>query len=122
MATELNSFMHPGATFEARSKPVPGGHGHQATYDARGELITSTIAAGTADYVSPEKNAIKHRNEDVWPYINALHLDGNPGLPDNGFGILTEMVPLNISHPCIYQGTFLNQYLQLRPTLSHGAL
>ena len=122
MATEMNSFMHPGATFEARSKPVPSGHGHQATYDARGELITSTIAAGTADYVSPEKDAIKHRNEDVYPYIHALHLDGNPGLPDNGFGILTTMAPLNISHPCIYQGTFLNQYLQLRPTLSHGAL
>ena len=46
-------FMHHDAVYELRSKPINGGHGHQATYDGNGILITSTIAAGTADFAAP---------------------------------------------------------------------
>ena len=115
------SFMHHDAAFEMRSVPVQGGHGHQATYNASGELITTTISAGTADFVSPEGMAVfEHRDEDVIPYVMAIHLDGNPCRADNPIGMFTEFSPMRLDRPCIFQGSHLNRYLQLRPTLPTG--
>ena len=119
------SFMHHDAVFDMRSKPVAGGHGHQATFDAAGNLVTNgTIACGTADYVSPESiwngSKYSHKEEDVQPYFFALHLDGNPGLPDNGTGLLTELVPSRLTRPCIHQGFYTRQYLRLRPSFPTG--
>lgn len=116
---------HHDAVFDMRSKPVAGGHGHQATFDAAGNLVTNgTIACGTADYVSPESiwngSKYSHKEEDVQPYFFALHLDGNPGLPDNGTGLLTELVPSRLTRPCIHQGFYTRQYLRLRPSFPTG--
>ena len=121
----LESYMHHDAVFEIRSKPIAGGHGHQATYDAVGMLIDNgTIAAGTADYVSPESiwdgSKEAHREADVKPYIKALHMDGNPGHPDNMTGFLTEAVPSRLTLPCIYQGHFIRQYINKRPSFPTG--
>ena len=118
-------YMHHGASFEIRSKPVSGGHGHQATYDQAGYLVTNgTIAAGTADYASPESafdgSMSNHREMDVKPYLLAVHLDGNPGRPDNLTGLIPEVVPARLSRPCIYQGTNINHYLTLRPSFPTG--
>ena len=117
--------MHHDAVFDMRSKPVAGGHGHQATFDASGHLIENgTIACGSADYVSPESfvdgSMSSHRDQDVKPYIWAVHLDGNPGHPDNLTGVLTDAVPSRLAKPCIYQGFFLNQYMRLRPSFPTG--
>ena len=50
----------------------------------------------------------EHVREDVNPYLNALHLDGNPG--DTGW--------LNgISRPCLYQGDNLDLYIECRPII-----
>ena len=60
--------------------PNSRGHGHQACYDANGFLITTGVAAGSADFVAPTKRGgfIGHQAEDVHPFIRALQLDGNP--------------------------------------------
>ena len=97
---------------------VEGEHGNQATYDAQGNLIRTTIAAGTADKRGPyDENgglrvSVGHRNEDVWPFILALQLDGNPvhvrGIVD---------IPKALTRPCLRQGTFTETYLSLRPTI-----
>ena len=119
------AYMHHDAAKDMRSKPVSGGHGHQATYDHAGMLITNgTIAAGTADFVSPESmwNGTQqaHREQDVKPYIWALHLDGNPGRPDNTTGLATSLVPSRLSRPCIYQGEYIEHYMELRPSTPTG--
>ncbi|MBV6440690.1 MAG: hypothetical protein DYG98_12510 [Haliscomenobacteraceae bacterium CHB4] len=45
---------HYGATYEVRWTPVSSGKaGQQCTYDSNGKLITSGIAAGSPDMVSP---------------------------------------------------------------------
>ncbi len=119
------TYMHHDAVFELRSKPVSGGHGHQATYDGGGNLIEDgTIACGTADYVSPESlwdgSKKAHREADVKPYLKALHLDGNPGHPDNGSGLFSETVPSRLTLPCLHQGYYLRQYLNKRPSFPTG--
>ena len=118
-------YMHHGASFEIRSKPISGGHGHQATYDGNGLLISDgTIAAGTADFVSPDSlwdgSMSDHREKDVKPYVMSVHLDGNPGRPDNQSGLISEVVPLRLSRPCIFQGANIGQYLTLRPSFPTG--
>ena len=122
-----NNFMHPKAVYELRSKPVSGGHGHQATYDAQGNLITESIKAGTADIASPSERrklgrVSTHKYEDVHPYIRALQLDGNPIHPDNALGIITRFAPRNLSRPPLRVGPFTEQYLQLRPPVPTGVL
>ncbi len=122
-----NNFMHPKAVYELRSKPVSGGHGHQATYDAQGNLITESIKAGTADIASPSERrklgrVSTHKYEDVHPYIRALQLDGNPIHPDNALGIITKFAPRNLSRPPLRVGPFTEQYLQLRPPVPTGVL
>ena len=117
-----NDYMHPKAVYELRSTPIQGGHGHQATYDAQGNIITESIKAGTADYVSPSFSFIygwhpaSHRDEDVHPYIRALQLDGNPVHPGNSHGVLTKSVPRNLTRPPLHVGPFTREYLLRRPT------
>ena len=107
-----------------RSLAIAGGHGHQATYNASGELITATIAAGTADKVSPQSiwngTAARHRMTDVHPYIRALQLDGNPILTDNLSGMFTDSIPTRFSRPCLFQGDEANAYLDRRPPTPTG--
>ena len=123
-----NNFMHPKAVYELRSKPISDNHGHQATYDAQGCLITEGIKAGTADFVSPSFSfshgwhPASHRKEDVHPYIRALQLDGNPVRPRNSSGVLSETIPRNLTRPQLHIGPFTQQYLQRRPTTPTGVL
>ena len=112
----LNSFLHHDACFGMRSSN-DGESGHQATYDAVGSLITSSIAAGTADYrrpylVSGFPNWQRHLNADVKPFILALQLDGNPVQPLN--------IYRDLSRPCLYQGGHADTYITLRPIIPTG--
>lgn len=119
---DINSYLHHDAQYEMRSNPVAGGHGHQATYNAAGSLIEDPIAAGTADLFAPYKANGKanwdsnHRNEDVYPFIRALQLDGNPV---NKIGKILGVVdaPMNLDRPCIYKGSTTQKYVERRPVL-----
>ncbi|NLL84492.1 MAG: hypothetical protein GX230_09685 [Lentisphaerae bacterium] len=118
--TRVATFLHHDAAYEMRTANQ-GDHGHQAMYDAQGNLITSTIAAGTADRERPIlfwgiPNWTNHRNVDVRPFIRALQLDGNPVLPNS------QNVPRNLNRPCIYQGTHADQYIQCRPITPTGTI
>ena len=119
------SYLHHDAVYELRSVPQPDGHGHQATYRANGTLIADTIAAGTADFATPSPKIhawrlVNHLCEDVFPYIRALQLDGNPCLPDNGPSIAKRQFPRRLSRPALRQGAFIADYLRFRPTLPTG--
>ena len=109
-----SEHLHHDAKYELRSETVEQ-NGNQATYDANGNLVTVTIAAGTADYFQPFdywgnlRPNYGHRNEDVYPYIRALQLDGNPGVPTS------VAFPKTITHPCLRQGNEANKYLYCRP-------
>lgn len=121
------AYIHHAAVFEIRSYAVSGGYGHQATYDANGKLITTTISAGTADYRAPTGAIMfgrkeDHRVEDMLPFVRALQLDGNPILVANRLSIFRENFPLNLNRPCLRQGTYTDKYIQLRPTLPSGTL
>ena len=109
-----SDHMHHDAKYELRSETIDV-HGNQATFDAIGQLITTTIAAGTADYCQPfdywgnlRPNGA-HRRADVLPYVRALQLDGNPGHPSS------VAIPANITRPCLHQGETLDSYLICRP-------
>ena len=122
-----NNFMHPKAVYELRSISVGDAHGHQATYDASGMLITDSIKAGTADIATPYPVAkfwrpINHREKDVKPYIRALQLDGNPIYPVDTDGTFSENFPRNISRPPLRVDFFTRQYLERRPTIPTGVL
>ena len=122
-----NSFMHPKAVYELRSIAIGDAHGHQATYDANGILITDGIKAGTADIATPYPIAkwwrpINHREKDVKPYIRALQLDGNPIYPVDTDGAFSENFPRNISRPPLRVDSFIREYLQRRPTIPTGVL
>lgn len=114
---KAGTYLHHDAAWEMRTT-IPGESGNQATYDADGRLIRSTIAAGTADRFGPygasgsAKWSAKHRNEDVWPFIRALQLDGNPARIPGLVGF-----PTKISRPCLRQGANTEKYLELRPTI-----
>ena len=117
--TSNSSFLHHNAAFTMRSAPA-GQHGHQAAYDSSGKLITSTIAAGTADRFAPSSNLELHRVKDVLPFIRALQLDGNPVHPANNTILSSEAIPTNLSRPCIYQGSKTDTYISLRPPTPTG--
>ena len=124
--TPKDTLLHPNASFEMRSLPVTGSHGHQAMYDAKGILITSTVAAGTADFVAPylkipltggitmPRLSTGHLRYDVYPFIRALQLDGNPCWPNS------TATPTTLRRPMLYQGDYLNQYIQCRPITPTG--
>ena len=102
-----NSFLHHSASYEMRSNRTPGGHGNQACFDADGAIILSGISGGTADkaYAAIE-NVENHVPEDVEPFLRALQLDGNPGIPN---------IMNNIHRPCLYEGSCIQDYLICRP-------
>ena len=106
--SHLSGFLHHDSKWEMRSHKV-GDHGNQACYDDNGDIVLSGIAGGTADlYYAGGWTVPEHVREDVNPYLNALHLDGNPG--DTGW--------LNgISRPCLYQGDNLDLYIECRPII-----
>ena len=116
------SLLHHNAAYTMRSRTVDGQYGHQAAYDADGKLITSTIAAGTADIVAPTGpiSANQHRLQDVLPFIRALQLDGNPVRPENGTILPNGIVPTSVSRPCLYQGSNTDTYISLRPITPTG--
>ena len=103
----LSSFLHHDAKWEMRSPENAGGHGNQACYDANGQLNRNGISGGTADYSAGElSNFRKHVPDDVDPFLNAVHLDGNPG----------DTTTLNnLSRPCLYQGDNIGKYIECRP-------
>ena len=84
-------------------------------YDDQGQLITAPIAAGTADLYAPydprwiPSSARNHREQDVYPFISALQLDGNPVLPRD--------INRNLTRPCIYVGPNTDKYIEKRPVL-----
>ena len=62
---------------------------NQASYDINGNVITNTIAAGTADRYKPMTIRLSwvvhlfveyHYRYDVVPFLRAISLDGNPGV------------------------------------------
>ncbi len=117
----FNSFLHHNAAYEMRSHPIPGGHGHQAMYDAAGKLIIEPIAAGSADLFAPykknekAKKSRKHRDHDVYPFIRALQLDGNPV---QKIGKIVGIdAPQNLDRPAIYKGINTDKYTERRPVL-----
>lgn len=62
---------HPGAMavyriFDPQTDPVAG---NQCGYDASGRLITGGPAAGTPDYISPERSRLGHAIRDVAPFL-----------------------------------------------------
>jgi hypothetical protein len=112
----LNNYYHPGSAFDMRSNETPGGHGHQTCYTAAGAIITSGVAAGSADR-SHHSNKIpfstSHRILDVLPFVRAAQLDGNPVSAN-------DLIPTNLNRPMMFEGSHLQQYLQLRPPMPNN--
>ena len=116
-----STLLHHNAKYGMRSENV-GEHGHQATYDENGCVITGTVAAGTADFkhplslVFPAWTVVRedHYRHDVIPYLRAMILDGNPCLYNNRYA------PTNLNRPMLYQGAHLDDYLMLRPPIPTG--
>lgn len=117
------TYLHHNAVYEMRTETgIAGEHGHQATYDAKGRLIRSTIAAGTADFRRPYArvlwstgtvpNGFAHRDADVVPFILALQLDGNPVVPVD--------IWRNLNRQCLRQGENTDAYISRRPILPSG--
>ena len=110
------TFMHHDAAYEMRTYEASI-HGNQATFDASGNIITSGIRAGTADFYAPYTlwgipvPDTDHRNHDVRPYILSLQLDGNPCKPCN------DTFPTSLNRPALYQGYNADRYLFCRPTI-----
>ena len=122
-----DAFLHHDAKYEMRSKPTSGGHGHQAMYNIGGQLITAPIAAGTADLYAPfdsrgiPSSAKSHRDQDVYPFIRALQLEGNPVHKiSSAVGLGMVDVPTNLNRPCIYKGDKTDKYIERRPVLPTG--
>jgi hypothetical protein len=110
--TVQDTFMHPDARFEFRSKPTPGGHGHQICFTASGGLILSGVSAGSADKKVPLLSdfAKAHREADVNPFIWALQLDGN----------LCNQAFTTLSKPMLYQGANIAKYFECRPAVPNN--
>ena len=112
------SYLHHNAVWEMRTT-IDGECGNQATYDAQGNLIRSTIAAGTVDRRGPygadgsSRKNWGHVVEDVHPFIQALQLDGNP-VRITGVSV---WFPFALSRPCLRQGEYTEKYLRCRPTV-----
>lgn len=105
---KLSSYLHHDSKWEMRSKPV-NNHGNQACYNTNGYIVLNGISGGTADlFYAGNWTVFKHVSNDVDPFLNALHLDGNPG---------DTKLFNGISKPCLYQGYYLNQYIGRRPII-----
>lgn len=117
---------HYGATHEVRWKPSkPGKPGQQCTYDKDGNLITSGIAAGSPDKVSPQgcgysdalswdilnvvDNAWNHYNKDVkpfseipcWKYLENWPANNANNCPKNPINDLQHMKKLVGNMNCV---------------------
>lgn len=110
-----DDYYHPDAEFEMRSIETDGGHGHQACYDIDGDFIPSGVSAGTADLVHNSHKVLDptHKDEDVFPFIRAAQLDGNPV-------DAYDFVPLHLNRPMMYEGDNIEEYLRLRPPIPNG--
>ena len=53
-----------------------GKHGNQATYDIKGNLITTIAGAGSADYGDAKNHNSIHQSYDVSPFNLAALADG----------------------------------------------
>jgi hypothetical protein len=92
-----------------RSYKTIGLHGNQACYGFDGKIVTRSIAGGTADYAyAVWWNVFEHEEKDVDPFIWAILLDGNP---------CSVNLMNKISRPCLYQGSFLEKYIECRPII-----
>ncbi len=114
-------YYHHTSVYEMRSEETRGGHGHQACYDAQGQLVTTGVSAGRADrwhytYIYSPNMSRSHIEEDAYLYIRACQLDGNPVLPDS------VRYPSNLLQPLIFQGEHLNKYLYCRPPLPNNKI
>jgi len=125
---------------EMLTEQLPGGHGNQAWYDEKGVLIEEPpIVAGRAKKFAqnnPKDPDLKMYNEEeIFPFICAAQLDGNPVLgffqpipvmPTTIKGAVvfsgTKDVFQNLNRPCIRVGDNLNSYLGKRPVHPTGKL
>lgn len=108
---KFDSNFHPGGAFEMRSRPIQGGHGHQAVYDSQGRLIREGPGAGSADKGAPIFfGLVRHRDRDVRPYVWAAQLDGNPVDPVLFFR--------DLDAPLLRKGVHIAQYQSVRPALA----
>lgn len=102
---------HPGAAYEMRSAIQPDGSGHQATYDAAGQLIEVPPGAGSADRAGPRSynifRLIRHKDLDVMPYLWAAQLDGNP--------VQAKTFAVDFDRPLVRVGEYIDAYLSVRP-------
>ncbi len=100
---------HYGATNEVRWAGKSGDPGQQCTYDSNGDLITSGIAAGSPDKVSPQTcgdlswnmvvNVPQHYKNDVYPYGNVPCSDYLKDWPSNNANKCAPANPVNdITH------------------------
>lgn len=118
-APQTNNY-HYDASWEMRSKEVEGGHGHQACYDKKGKLIQATpgsvphliAAAGTADKEAPI--SLAHANADVWPFVRAAQLDGNPVEAKGRLNLPEKLTDLLIR---VGDNGNLRKYYKRRPPL-----
>lgn len=105
---------HPGAAYEMRSAIQPDGSGHQATYDATGELIRMPPGAGSADRAGPRSynifRLIRHKDLDVMPYLWAAQLDGNP--------VQAKTFAVDFDRPLVRVGDYIAAYLSVRPVFN----
>jgi len=119
-AESLSNNYHYDAAHEMRSHETSGGHGHQATYDQNGALISATpssppeqaAAAGTADRSHPDNvfelpGRNTHFEMDVAPFVRAAQLDGNP--------VDSSLSGAELSQPLIRVGPELRKYYDRRP-------
>ena len=103
------NLLHHDAVYTMRAPANSAGHGNQACYRADGSLIRSGMSGGTADFAAGEATSVfAHVEQDVDPFLHALHLDGNP------CGITTFN---NITRPCLRQGDYIDRYIQCRPVV-----
>ena len=103
----LDSNLHPDAHYEMRAYGNADGHGNQACYDQNGNLITSGMSGGTADFAPGFPLTVKsHIRHDVLPFLRAVYLDGNPG----------ERTMMNsLTLPCLHEGDNIQRYIESRP-------
>ena len=103
------SFLHHDAEWEMRAYGNSEGHGNQACYDGIGKLIESGISGGTADFSPGFWDTVNsHVENDVNPFLDAVHLDGNPG----------DTTRMNdVSRPCLRQGSAIDSYIFCRPVV-----
>ncbi|MCP4669897.1 MAG: hypothetical protein GY857_01205 [Desulfobacula sp.] len=67
---------HKGATYQMRSRPTPGGHASQCSYDSNGNLMTGIPAGGTADRGAWARGTRwRHYTDDYKPWILAEQLN-----------------------------------------------